>query len=123
MLNYFNFTKFQNVFLITNDFGKYAFLTPDEFKQVLTNKYKLNEKLNYKLEQNLFVYDSSQLAFLEKNSYRYIDSKNYLFQSTSLHIFVVTNACNQNVYIVKLKTANAFPMDLCLKKRRKKLLI
>ena len=49
MLNYFNFTKFQNVFLITNDFGKYAFLTPDEFKQVLTNKYKLNEKLNYKL--------------------------------------------------------------------------
>lgn len=120
MLNYFNFTKFQNVFLITNDFGKYAFLTPDEFKQVLTNKYKLNEKLNYKLEQNLFVYDSSQLAFLEKNSYRYIDSKNYLFQSTSLHIFVVTNACNQKCLYCQAQNGKCIPNGFMSKETAKK---
>lgn len=96
MLNYFNFEKFNNSILITNDFGKYAFLTVDEFKQLLTNDYKSNYELNRRLEDNLFVFDSSQLAFSEKTGYRYIDSKNYLFNSTALHIFVVTNACNQS---------------------------
>ena len=94
MLNYFNFKKFKDKYLITNDMGRYAFLNSREFENLLNEKYNENKELYKLLKQKYFVYDTSQIAFSQDAIYALRDCKNYLFKGTQLHIFVVTNACN-----------------------------
>lgn len=96
MLNHFNFKKLKdNTLLVTNDFGCYEFLTNDEFECLALNKVKQDSKLYQKLHDKFFVIEPEDL-----HSHEVIGAlqnmKNYLFQSTSLHIFVVTNQCNLN---------------------------
>ena len=37
MINYFNFQKFKNKYLITNDLGRYDFLDVSQFVKLLTD--------------------------------------------------------------------------------------
>ena len=36
MINYFNFKKFDDDYLLTNDLGRYMFVSAPEFKALLT---------------------------------------------------------------------------------------
>lgn len=36
--NYFNYKKIRDKYLLTNDLGRYIFLTKDEFLRFVTNK-------------------------------------------------------------------------------------
>ena len=47
-LNYFNFKEKENNYLITNDIGKYAFLSKEDFKDLLQRK-KLKQELKIEL--------------------------------------------------------------------------
>ena len=38
MINYFSFKKFEDKYLITNDFGKYSFLEPSDFWNLILLK-------------------------------------------------------------------------------------
>ena len=95
MINYFNFKKFNNQFLLTNDFGRYIFLEKDEFKQFLSTSHVNEETIENRLKKNGFIYDD-KLSFSDEFRYSMVDSKNFLFSPTQLHIFVVTSACNLN---------------------------
>ena len=94
MLNNFNFKKLKNnLVLVTNDFGRYAFLTSDDFKLLILNKIDKNSSLYKELHDRLFIIESNDINS-EEITMALREMKNYLFQSTSLHIFVLTNRCN-----------------------------
>ena len=93
-LNYFNFKKFENEVLITNDAGKYLFLSPADFTSLMTNSLDQGTELLALLKGNMFVYDEHEEVFCEKAEEAVRCAKDCLFRATSLFIFVVTNRCN-----------------------------
>ena len=96
MINYFNFKKFNNDFLLTNDLGCYIFLKPQYFRELLDSEKISDPYIQLQLEDKAFVYSSSITSFLDRilHSMRY--AKDYLFNATQLHIFVVSTVCNLN---------------------------
>lgn len=102
MINYFNFKKFNDKYLLTNDTGKYAFVSDATLHSLLNNK-KTSEDEYAKLKDSFFVYDENENVFAERVKYYVRDNKNYLFSSTSLHIFVLTNLCNMSCVYCQAK--------------------
>lgn len=96
MLNYFNFKPFHGQFLLTNDLGCYAFLEKQDFRSLLEGRLDPHSEVATVLRQKSFLVDGSMQAFVNGNDYRLREAKNYVFNATSLHIFVVTTACNMN---------------------------
>lgn len=93
LINYFNFKKLDDNYLLTNDIGRYAFVSEETLKALINND-TLPENIYEELKSNFFVYDEHNNVFTEAVKGFVRDSKNYLFHSTSLHIFVLTNICN-----------------------------
>lgn len=102
MVNFFNFKKIGDEYLLTNDTGKYAFVTEDTLNALIEKK-ELPEEIYKELKQNYFVYDEHDSVFTEKIKWLIRDSKNYLFSSTALHIFVLTNICNMSCVYCQAK--------------------
>lgn len=96
MMNYFNFKEFSGRYLLTNDFGRYAFLEKEELFHFLKGDMDLTSGIGQELCDALFAYSGSYPAFELETKYLLRDSKNYVFTATSLFIFVVTTACNMN---------------------------
>lgn len=95
MQNYFNFKKYKDKYLITNDFGQYVFVTKEDLKKIiLGNGKECNEKVKREMEDKLFLIEDSWQKYLDTKAKALMLSKNYLFNATNLHIFVLTNACN-----------------------------
>lgn len=94
MINYFNFKKFDNKYLITNDLGYYMFIDSAEFNKLILDDISVNDENYSELTNKGFIFNTNREVFLDRFSTLMFDSKNYLFTSTSLHIFVVTNICN-----------------------------
>ena len=94
MINYFNFKKFDDDYLLTNDLGRYMFVSTSELKALLTGTVNPNSDFGKKAIEEMFWYQGSSQAFSEHTIPYMRESKNYLFSATSLHIFVVTNECN-----------------------------
>lgn len=94
MINHFNFKRIDlDQFLITNDFGRYLFLTADEMRRLVLNDFAQDDTLSHKLHSNLFILKPMELYSSEiVNDLR--SMKNYVFSSTALHIFVLTTSCN-----------------------------
>lgn len=109
MINYFNFKKMNDKYLITNDLGRYMFVSQDELKSLVQNKVDYNSPFGISATENYFCYNGSKQAFSENVKPYMRDSKNYLFSATSLHIFVVTNACNMNCVYCQAQNGNCAP--------------
>lgn len=94
-INYFNFKKLEDEYLLTNEQGNYYFLNSFDFKNLVRDNFDLLSKpIIEDLKKYLFVYDEDEDVFIEKASILYRDNKRYVFDATCLHIFVMTNACN-----------------------------
>ena len=89
--------------LITNDFGDYAFLTKDEFMSFATNKVHRGSELYDLLSKRGFVTDDDPDVFISERIGDLRNIKGYLFSSTALHIFAITNRCNQNCVYCQAK--------------------
>ena len=94
-LNYFNFKKNNNNYLLTNDIGEYAFMENEEFKK-LVNKGKLKEETQKELLEKGFIYETNKELFTENMYLKLRNQKEYLLAATTLHIFVVSKNCNFN---------------------------
>ena len=93
--NYFNFKKFQDRYLISNEQGRYYFLRPKDFEAFVKEDYAaMDPKVVEDLKDRFFLYDSEESVFVEKAMEAYRGNKQYIFNGTCLHIFVLTNACN-----------------------------
>ena len=93
-LNYFNFKKFQDQILITNDFGCHMFVSEDIFKRILKKDIDLDSDIGQKLLEKKMIYDETNLEYSSIMKYDIRRIKGHVGVATSLHIFVVTTACN-----------------------------
>ena len=94
-LNYFNFKEKENNYLITNDAGRYVFLSKQDFVNLIQRK-ELRPELKGKLMQNGFIYEGSEEVFATNQAMQLRRAKEYLLVPTTLHIFVVSKNCNFN---------------------------
>ena len=95
-LNFFNFKKFGNRVLLTNDLGKYLFIGEDEFKKIISKTIEPDSELEKKLIEARMIYTETDLEYSNMNKYDVRELKSHMNSATSLHIFVVTTACNMS---------------------------
>lgn len=93
-LNYFNFKKFEENFLLTNDLGSHLFVSPGDFKRIIRKDIDLSSELGQQLLEKNIVYDDTNLGYSSLLKHDMHKIKSHVTMSTSLHIFVVTTACN-----------------------------
>ena len=103
MINHFNFMWRNGEVLITNDFGDYAFLQKEEFAALVTDKVHKNSELYSLLSSRGFVTDDDPSVFINERISALRNIKGYLLTSTALHIFAITNQCNQNCVYCQAK--------------------
>lgn len=106
MLNYFNFRKFDQNYLITNDAGRYQFVSEDTFKSMIDGTVDLSSETGRQLCDKGFLYGTTREEFLESQKRTLRLAKNHLLHCTSLHIFVLTNACNLECVYCQARTGN-----------------
>lgn len=93
--------------LITNDFGDYAFLTKEEFLKYATGQVPKGSELYEMLSMRGFITDKEPNVFISERVGDLRSLKSYLFTSTALHIFAITNRCNQNCVYCQAKAPNS----------------
>ena len=103
MINHFNFIWRNGEVLVTNDFGDYAFLKKDEFQALVTNRVHKGTELYELLSARGFVTDDDPSVFILERIGELRNIKGYLLSSTALHIFSITNRCNQNCVYCQAK--------------------
>lgn len=120
MINYFNFKRFGSDYLLTNDLGRFLFANPDELKSLIKDEIDYSSPFGKRAEESFFCYNGSRQAFSDILKPFYRESKSYLFTATSLHIFVVTNACNMNCVYCQAQSGNVIPHGMMTKEIAKK---
>lgn len=103
MINYFNFKEISDGYLITNELGRYAFISTDDFKRLVNDEITEGHPRYDELVEKFFVYDGLKSDFILKAGYAMRRTKEYLGESTQLFIFVVTTQCNLNCVYCQAK--------------------
>lgn len=106
MINYFGYKKFGDKYLLTNDLGRYSFVS-EKTLQALIKKENICFEEKQELTDKFFIYDEHKNVFAQRVSRHMRESKNYLFSATSLHIFVLTNICNMSCIYCQAKDDEA----------------
>ena len=88
-LNYFNFKQFGDSVLMTNDFGKYVFVSREDFQKVLSLNVDRESELYNVLNEKKMIYDESDLEYSSENKYALREIKGHVNVATSLHIVVL----------------------------------
>ena len=96
MINYFNFKKFNDKNLLTNDFGHYIFLEDKYLKELVLKNDVSDYERHKALVERGFITETSKRKFIEDSFMQMRYAKGYLHQATSLFIFVMTNVCNMS---------------------------
>lgn len=94
-LNYFNFKKEPDYYLITNDMGYYSFLSESDFNRLIKRKKISEEKLKELIDKK-FIYNTPEELFSIGAAQKLSKFKYERLLPTSLHIFVVSKNCNYN---------------------------
>ena len=95
-INFFNFKDFNGRVLLTNDLGKHLFISKDDFNSLVSGTIDKNSETWKELLSSKMVYEDSALRFSETVINEMREIKSHCGIATSLHIFVVTTACNMN---------------------------
>ena len=90
----FRFAPFRDRILLTNDAGKYAFLTPEEFRLFVSDRLDTRSEAWQMLCSRYFAAEDSREAYLRAARPAVVGNHAYLFRGTSLFILAVTNRCN-----------------------------
>ena len=110
-LNFFNFKALRGKILLTNDFGDFLFLEKDDFRSIIEGKVTDASDLGKKLIATRMAYSGTNLAFSGTQSFAMRQVKRHAATATSLHIFVVTTACNMNCVYCQANNGKMTPKD------------
>lgn len=95
-LNYFNFKKFEGKMLLTNDLGSHMFVSLESFQKILQKNIDLESALGQELLEKNMIFDDTALAYSNRLKHDLRRIKGHVAMGASLHIFVVTTACNMH---------------------------
>ena len=104
--NFFNFRQFGDEYLITNDLGRYSFVSEAELKALISKRIEIETPFGKKLINTGFIYDEHPLEYVSRHEGAASNSKSFLFNATSLHIFVITTACDLNCVYCQANSGN-----------------
>lgn len=90
----FRFERKGGKILLTNDVGDFFYLNPNEFNELKSHTLP-KSNLYFDLKAKGFIYDQSLATIVDILATRYRTRHRFLFEKTSLHMFVVTLRCNQ----------------------------
>lgn len=93
-LNYFNFKEFEGKFLLTNDLGCHLFVSRNDFKKLIQKDIDLDSQIGKQLLEKNIIYNDTNLEYSSFLKHDMRRVKGHVTMATSLHIFVVTTACN-----------------------------
>ena len=91
----FRFKRFDRDVLLVNDIGEFQFLNENQFQEFIGKRLDIGSEgfLNL-LSKHMAVIDNIPQA-IDFLATAYRTKKRYLYEFTSLHMFVVTHRCNQ----------------------------
>ena len=104
--NYFNFKKYNDKVLITNDLGYWCLLEVTDFANLVKGNIKPDDAVYSELCQKRFIFDENFFVSVSPTAAELSNFKNYIRYSTSLHIFVLTNNCNFNCRYCQAQSEN-----------------
>lgn len=94
--NFFNFKRLSDKILLTNDSGKFIFLSYQDFNLFVSSPHKLDANILSELTEKHFIVPS-ELHELNDDLIESVQrSKAHLFHPTSLFIIVINENCNSN---------------------------
>lgn len=102
--NFFNYKEMGQKVLLTNDLGRYVFLSREEFYRFLRDQLDPQEEITQRLMDEFFLYDGSEYEFVERAGEAFRMYRRNLFQGAALHIFVLTKQCNQQCVYCQAST-------------------
>lgn len=103
-LSFFRFEKNDGQYLLTNDVGRYCFLSPRSFHSFITGELEQANPIKYQeLKDKNFIKDKLDLGALIQ---QYADRKVFLKQGPSLHIVVVTLRCDHKCIYCQSSSKN-----------------
>lgn len=117
----FRFERKDENFLLTNDVGDFLYLNQVEFN-ALKNHSLPKSELYFDLKSKSFIYDQSLTTIVDTLATRYRTRHRFLFEKTSLHMFVVTLRCNQKClycHAASERSSAAQSYDMSLETGRK----
>ena len=91
-----------------------------QFINLLSDDFPADSEDRKRLREKYFVYDSDAEQFSLAASMEMFGIKNYLFKSTSLHIFVLTSACNQRCVYCQAQSEKSCAKGFMSKETAKK---
>ena len=103
-INYFNWKQLGKRYLLTNDFGNYCYISGISFRQLIQKQDITDESEKNELLEKGFIYTSSTEEFIQRFSSYLLGMKSFIFQGPTLHIFVVTTACNGDCVYCQAKS-------------------
>ena len=92
----FRFRPLGGKVLLVSEVGEYLALTRGEWQRIAKQRIFPGEELFYNLEAKDFVCREYTPARIDRIAAKYRTKKKFLFESTALHMFVVTHRCNQS---------------------------
>ncbi|SBW10543.1 Paired radical SAM protein 1 [uncultured delta proteobacterium] len=82
--------------LLVNETGEYHAVTPEEWQRIVAGRLVPDEDIFHDLTAKDFICSGYSPARINRIAAKYRTRKKYLFESTALHMFVVTHRCNQS---------------------------
>ena len=122
MINYnyrflpFRFNRLSKKVLLTNDIGEFHFLTESDFQNFIDKKWNIGESQIRNLKSKFFCYKENLPKIINSMAVRFRSKNKFLYDFTSLHMFVVTLRCNQkcdycHASSVSMDAGSKFDMD------------
>jgi len=92
----FRFKRFGQSVLLVNDIGEFQFLEQNQFESFVNKSLEATSDIFLNLQsKHMAVTDDQLPQMIDHLATAYRTKKRYLYDFTSLHMFVVTHRCNQ----------------------------
>jgi sulfatase maturation enzyme AslB (radical SAM superfamily) len=91
----FRFSQRTNGVLLTNEVGNYHFMSKNDFNSFVQKKLNEDSRQFFDLKSKCFLYNGFLSNIIEIQATQFRTKHQFLYNFTSLHMFVVTLRCNQ----------------------------
>ena len=91
----FYWTRMGKKYLLTNDLGRFIYLSENEFSDFLSGTLEDTDPILSALQDRGFLYFADAQEYVQRWAGEFAVMKECAFSATQLFILVLTNACNQ----------------------------